>query len=142
AWYRACRQGTGTPGCCGPTCRRRSAAARHGCCAWVISLPACPVPLWKKGEANRIRGSPTGAVTLSPRNPQPPARDRSDRVLGISRNDCSGSIGTQAARDQSESLLAITRCAQTAPARQARRLDTRLLKGALLVLLHGGPRWR
>ena len=39
-----------------------------------------------------------------------PARDRSEQLLGISRNDCSGSIGTDA-RDQLESLLGITRCA-------------------------------
>ena len=40
-----------------------------------------------------------------------PARDRPEQLLGIIRNGCSRSVGT-GARDQSESLLAIIRCAQ------------------------------
>ena len=54
-----------------------------------------------------IRGSPNGARhTLRPQA----GRDRPERVVGINRNDWSQSIGT-AGRDQSESLVAIIRCA-------------------------------
>ena len=45
-----------------------------------------------------IRRSPNGRRHTPPRTPQP-ARDAPEQLLGINRNDCSGSIGT-AARDQ------------------------------------------
>jgi hypothetical protein len=54
--------------------------------------PGMARPLWKKGDAIWIRGSPTGARHAPPRDPQP--------LLGIARNRCSGSIGI-AARDHS-----------------------------------------
>ena len=45
-----------------------------------------------------IRRSPNGRRHTPPRTPQP-AREAPEQLLGINRNDCSGSIGT-AARDQ------------------------------------------
>ena len=70
------------------TCRRRTASARRGSCAWVISVQACPAPV-ERSEAMPIRGSPNGAVT--------PVH----RLVAIARNGWSRSIGT-AGRNQSE----------------------------------------
>ena len=72
------------------TCRRPTASARRGSCAWVISLQACPAPSWKRSEAMPIRGSPNGA-----RYPRPQAgRDRPEWLVAINRNAWSQSIGT------------------------------------------------
>src|SRR5262249_23198268 len=89
-----------------PVSRSTSRMLRIGNLAPGMAPSGCG----KRREATRIRGSPNGARhTPSPRSTTP-ARNRSEQVLGISRNDCSGSIGT-GARDQSESVLGISRCA-------------------------------
>src|SRR5215813_4842609 len=51
-------------------------------------------PCGKRADLIRIRGSPNGPLHTPSPQFTTPARDRSERVLGISRNDCSGSIGT------------------------------------------------
>src|SRR5215475_3140668 len=61
--------------------------------------PGMPRSLWKRSEAMPIRRSPNGA-----RHPRPQA-------IATARNRWSRSVGT-GGRDQSESLVAISRCAQ------------------------------
>src|SRR5262249_10499428 len=70
-----------------------------------------PLSLWKKGPTPLgFADHPTMLVHTPPRDPQVLGIAR-NTPLGIDRNGCSGSVGT-GARDQSESLLGITRCAQ------------------------------
>src|SRR5215468_7122697 len=60
--------------------------------------PGMPRSLWKRSEAMPIRRSPNGA-----RHPRPQA-------IATARNRWSRSVG-MSGRDQSESLVAISRCA-------------------------------
>jgi hypothetical protein len=73
-----------------------------------FSLPA-PVPL---GEGSMWPLQPEAATAPLVETPQSTTgRDRPERVVATRRNGWSQSIG-MSGRDQSESLVAISRCAQ------------------------------
>ena len=79
---RPSRSPQGSRRSCVWTCRRRTASARRGSCAWVISVQALPRSLWKRSQAMPIRGSPNGANHLRPQA----GRDRLEQVVAINRN--------------------------------------------------------
>ena len=83
-----------------------------------------------------IRGSPNGA-----RHPRPQAgRDRPEWVVAINRNGWSSSIG-MSGRDQSESLVAISRCAQAmVPLGYVSRDKKLFIQEQELRASGGGPR--
>src|SRR5208283_1116334 len=87
------------------TCRRHEASAHRVSCAWVISVQACPVPSQREPRQCRFADHPTAPVTTV------------HSLVAIARNGWSRSIGTPG-RNQSELVVAITRCAQNGHSRQ------------------------
>ena len=98
---------TGWPRSCVWTCRRHEASARRVSCAWVISVQACPAPSQREPRQCRFADHPTAPVT--------PVHS----LVAIARNGWSRSIGTPG-RNQLESVVAISRCAQSRADRRAR----------------------
>jgi hypothetical protein len=68
-----------------------SAAERHGFCAWIVSVEACPLPskgasYARFGITQRTLATPVHRLIVT-----------SERVIGINRNDCSASAGARRA---------------------------------------------
>jgi hypothetical protein len=95
-----------------------SAAERHGFCAWIVSVEACPLPskgasYARFGITQRTLATPVHRLIVT-----------SERVIGINRNDCSPSIETTARHQPVRASLRPSGRGQLRPARRARRMQS------------------